>query len=218
MSAITSLDDTRYQPMLRPLWDYLAVEHTPKKSDVIFVFGGLDLAIPLKAAELYGLGLAPLILISGGAGIPTENVSQELESSVFRKEITKLGVPPTAIVEESKASNTRENVMWGMEALISKNIKVDSAILVAKPFLLRRCLATFQLQYPEVILFSCPPEGPILKFCDRPQDEFAERLLAELERLKLYAERGHIVHQSIPQSVQSAAAHLRTLLPKNPLG
>ena len=51
MSTIERLDDISYEGILLPVWEYLAVEHTPKQSEVIFVFGGIDLAVPAKAGR-----------------------------------------------------------------------------------------------------------------------------------------------------------------------
>lgn len=212
MSLIEQLNDTDYEQALLPVWEYLVVEHIPQRSDVIFVFGGIDLAVPAKAAELYLANLAPHVLISGNVGPFTKEIFSEPEAYVFKQEMTKMGVPESSIKIEDQASNTGENVTFGMRNLADRNIIINSAILVAKPFLARRCLATFQLHYPKVTLFCCPPKGPILKFCDRPRHDFAGRLLAEIDRLELYYKKGYITKQIIPHSVKSAAEQIRNFI------
>jgi hypothetical protein len=127
-------------------------------------------------------------------------------------EMVKEGVPESAFIIEDKATNALQNVILGMAVLKEQNINVNKAILVGKPFMMRRSLATFQKQFPEVVLLSCPPQGPIIKFIDRARSVFAGRLLNELARLKTYAEKGDITEQPLPESVQAGADNLREQL------
>ena len=53
---------------VQTLWDYMHVDMAPAKSDVIVGFGCYDELIPLRAAELYKAGYAPLVVFSGGLG------------------------------------------------------------------------------------------------------------------------------------------------------
>lgn len=212
MPTVEELDDAAYEELLRPVWRYLAVENEPAPSDVIFVFGGLDMAIPAYATELYKAGYAPHILISGSAGPYTQDVFKKAEAYVFMEEMLKEGVPESAFIIEDKASNALQNVIFGMAALKEHGVKVRKAILVAKPFMMRRSLATFQKQFPEVELLSCPPRGSVIKFIDRARPVFAGRLLHELARLKTYSDKGDIAEQPLPPSVQAAADDLKRRL------
>lgn len=212
MSQIEQLDDAGYEMALRPIWNFLAVEDQPESSDIIFVFGGLDLTVPARAAHLYLNGFAPSIIVSGKAGPLTQHVFAQPEAYIFRDEMIKLGVPQEAIITEDQAANTLENVLLGMRVLEGLKISVKKALLVAKPFLMRRCFATFQKQYPSINLICCPPKGTILEFCDRPRKEFAERLLAELGRIETYSQKGDITPQSLSEEIRTACANLQTFL------
>ena len=199
--SIESLDETSYEALLTPIWDYLARTDDPAPSDVIFVFGSRDLGVPRRAAELYAAGLSPRVLVTGRLGPMTERVFDKPEALVFRDELTRLGVPDRAITTEVRASNTLENVRFGM-----------SALLVAKAFVMRRCLATFARQHPEVEALGCPPAGSLQDQRDRPRAAFAARLVAELDRIDEYGTNGDIEPQVIPENVHGAACRVNALL------
>lgn len=202
---IDTLDDDAYTRLLLPLWEFLARTHVPAPSDVIFVFGSRDLDVPRRAAELYAAGLSRRVLVSGQLGPLTAPVFDRPEALVFRDELTRQGVPAGAITTEEHASNTLENVRFGMSALEAAGQAPRSALLVAKAFVMRRCLATFTRQCPAVSVRGCPPAGAMVAQRDRPRAAFAVRLLGELRRLDEYAATGDIEPQQIPASVRAAA-------------
>lgn len=205
MGDIDGLNDKAYEQLLLPVWQYLVPEADPERSDVLFVFGGLGLEVPARAAQLYENGFAPLVVISGSSGPLTQGVFTKPEAQVFKEEMVRFGVPEDVIITENHATNTGQNVTLGMKALQAAGNNIASAILVAKSFIMRRCVATFNKQFPEVRLIPCPPRGSLIQFVDRPRREFAARMLAELQRLKDYGGKGFILEQQIPQEVRIAA-------------
>ena len=102
----------------------------------------------------------------------------------------------------------------GVRALRLAGIGVRRALLVAKPFSMRRCAATFRLRHLEVEPVCCPPQAPMPDFVERSRPAFAARLVAELERLEGYALLGYIARQPrpIPRRVTEAASEIRRLL------
>ena len=50
---------------IEDITDFIFVEDKPEKADIIFIPGGNQGAIAVKAAKLYQAGYAPLILPSG---------------------------------------------------------------------------------------------------------------------------------------------------------
>lgn len=190
---------------LQVLWDYLLVAQPPAPSDVIFVFGSQDLAMPDRAAELYRGGHAPAVLATGGFGRMTRGVFDRPEALVFRDRLVAAGVPATAIVTETEAGNTLENVRLGLAALRRAGRPARSALLVAKGFVTRRAVATFAAQAPEVQVRACPPTTRLAEAIDRLPDAFAARLVAEIDRLERYGTRGDIARQQIPPAVRQAA-------------
>ncbi len=210
--SIASLDTNAYEALLAPIWDFLARIDDPAPSDVIFVFGSRDLAVARRAAELYTVGLAPRVLVTGLLGPMTERVFDKPEALVFKDELTRLGVPDHAITTEVRAGNTLENVRFGMTALAAAGQTPRSALLVAKVFVMRRCLATFARQHPEVDVRGCPPAGSLAAQRDRPRVAFAARLVGEMRRLDEYGASGDIEPQVIPETVREAARRVKVLL------
>jgi uncharacterized SAM-binding protein YcdF (DUF218 family) len=210
--SVASLDETAYEALLTPVWEFLVRTDDPAPSDVIFVFGSHDLGVARRGAELYAAGLASRVLVTGHLGLMTEGVFDKPEALVFKEELTSYGVPDHAIVTEVCAGNTLENVRFGMMALREAGHTPRSALLVAKPFVMRRCLATFARQYPAVTARGCPPAGSLAAQRDRPRGAFAARLVGEIRRLDDYGVSGDIEPQVIPESVREAGRRVEGAL------
>jgi hypothetical protein len=213
-APIGELRGQAYVELLGPIWSYLAVSETPAPADVVFTFGCGDLHVPRRAANLQLDGWAPRVLVSGGTGRRAGALFGTSEATVFARHLRWLGVPSAAIVGEDRASNTGENVTLGMRALERAGVRVRRALLVAKPFGMRRCAATFRLRHPRVETVCCPPQGELLDFVEGTRPAFAARLLAELDRLDRYPRLGFIAGEShpVPRRVAEAAAEVRRLL------
>ena len=202
------LVDTDLWPLVQPLWEYLALAETPRSADVIFVFGSRDLAVPARAAALFHAGHAPLVLVTGSYGRMTRDVFPKPEALVFRDHLVDAGVPRSAILTDPVAANTLENVRLGVEALRRVDRLPATALLVAKGFVMRRCVATFARQFGDIRVRACPPDGGATTALDRSPTEFAARLVAEIDRLERYAKSGDIRAQEIPLAVRQATRRL----------
>lgn len=187
------------------LWRYLVVTGTRGPSDVIFCFGSRDHTVPARAAELYLLGVAPWILVSGGPLF--DGARTEAES--FADDLRSFGVPEDRIIVENGSTNTGENVRFGM-AELSARVPVHRVTTVSWPLAARRCQATFGRWFPAVEVRSAPPFG------DDPADRWpatdrtVRASLGEYDRLGRYASMGFIRQESIPRSVRRAARVLRS--------
>ena len=194
--------------LLEPLWDYLALSERPQSADVIFVFGSRDLAVPSRAAELYHEGHASQVLVTGHYGRLTRDVFPKPEALVFKDHLLAEGVPSSVVLTELEAANTLENVRLGMETMRRRGRRPGSALLVAKGFVMRRCVAIFAQQFPRVAVRACPPGGGIDGALDRSEQAFASRLVAEIDRLDRYAAAGHIRDQEIPVAIRHGARRI----------
>lgn len=206
--SVDGPDEAEFQRVVLPIWEYLARADWPAPSDVIFVFGSQDLAVPRRAAELYRAGHASSVLVTGRFGPMTAEVFEKAEALVFRDELIRQQVAEHAITTEEEAGNTLENVRFGMAALRAAGQRPRSALLVSKPFVTRRCLATFRKQHPEVMVRGCPPAGSAAARRDRHWVAFAVRLIGELQRLDRYTVSGDIAPQAVPPRVSAAATRL----------
>ncbi|WP_369686219.1 YdcF family protein [Photobacterium kishitanii] len=82
----------------------------------------------------------------------------------------KWGVPNDCIYIEPLATNTGDNIIKTRELLHAKKLEPQRFILVQKPFMERRTLATFEKQWPnKAALVTSPP----LMF-----DEFANDVIS----------------------------------------
>ena len=210
--SLDQLLEPELAQLLEPVWTYLAVSHRPRPSDAIFVFGSRDLAVPRRAAALFLAGHGERIVVTGRFGPRTEGVFPKPEALVFRDTLLDEGVPDSLIVTEAEATNTLENVRFGMQALRATGRPARTALLVAKAFVMRRCLATFRRQYPGVGVWACPPQGVLSSHRDRPRAAFVARLVDEVARLERYGQQGDIIRQPIPSSVCRAVQRLESML------
>lgn len=190
---------------LRVLWSYLAVAMVPRKSDVLFCFGSSHFGVARRAARLFESGVAPWVVVTGGdegriAPYPTE-------ADAYARVLAEAGVPVERIVVERRAANTGENVAFGMRALADRGIGVRTAALVAWPTSVRRCVATFARQFPDVATTAHPAFEGFGPYAATPA-RAASAVLTELDRLRDYPHLGHITPQAIPGPVERAAARL----------
>lgn len=220
MSGAKLTDDETFASLVAPVVDYLCIRQTPQKADAIFLFGSLKLpAVWRQAAELYRQGYAPKILVAGGVGAANAGERSRFgladgssESAFIRNELIELGVPFPSIITEERSTNTLENIVFGMRRLKEEGLDARRLMLVSKPFHARRCLATFERQFPSVEVICSPPKMSVLEAVDRPRKEFAERLLGELDRLRTYADKGDISRQELPTSIKDTARKLGSVL------
>lgn len=124
----------------------------------------------------------------------------------------KNGVPEDVISLEEKATNAGENVTFGMNVLRGSGYKNESIVIVARSFMMRRAVATFSKQFPDVrIVPSCPPAS-FAQSIKTDKEKSLKRILSELKRLKEYPELDYISRVKIPQSVRNASALLEKSL------
>ncbi len=130
---------------LQDLWDYLAAADSDelKPADMIFVFGGPEETKARKAAELYHQGLASRIVFTGDTQRALVDTPHESESIRDQKIAIAHGVPPEAILIESKSFNTPLNVQNALSILAPLKPFPTRFILVNLPWYLRRATYTF---------------------------------------------------------------------------
>ena len=90
----------------------------------------------LEAARVYGVVPTSLVIPSGGPG--GEAGRGEPESSVLRRLLEANGIPVERIVEEDRASSTREEALALAEMLAARG--VSQVIVVTSPMHMRRAL------------------------------------------------------------------------------
>lgn len=195
----------------RTLWDFHVGHFGVERADFILALGSHDERIAEYAAKLYLAGLAPWLVTSGGFGKVTRHTWRVTEGEKFAMTAEGLGVPRSAIIVEADATNTGDNVTKTRDILEARGIHVATGILVTKPYMCRRAYATAAKQWPEIKwLVAAPP----LTFDEYPNDEvpldrMINLMVGDLQRLRVYGEKGFQIPVEVPESVWSSYERLR---------
>jgi uncharacterized SAM-binding protein YcdF (DUF218 family) len=165
-----------------------------KPADLLFLFGTRDdEALRAETAcRLWREGLFGMAIVSGGVtdGSPLS------ECAIIKPLMVEGGIPADRILEEHRATNTGENVMFSLPiidaALGLKNVR--SVICLGNTWTGRRYAMTLHRHWPEVEKmlitvdsFSTPRA---LWYTD---PEYRRRVLSEWDKTAPYKARGFIV-------------------------
>ena len=209
------------------IYDYLRLESTlPDAADAIVVGGsGTRTDMADRAAELYKLGIAPYIIFSGFAH-PNYGVN---EAELLKTRAIELNVPESAIATESSATNTGLNIILSAKRLRTMGINAKRIILVHKPYMARRFLATAEVQWPDprpeffVTSVNCTFSGYLeLEKARGSGDRFLSGLLKDYRAIKQHPVLGFASPQPVDRAVEVAykrllAAGFRPAVPDDSL-
>lgn len=195
------------------IWNYHLMKHDLKRSDCILVLGSHDLRVAERAAQLYLEKWAEWIVFSGGLGRLTERRWQKPEAELFAEVALKMGVPEERVVVEKQSTNTGENLKFTRQILQEKGLEFNSFIVVQKPYMERRACATFKKHWPDKECIVTSPPLSFEEYCNSPDPEINKEsvihlLVGDLQRIKVYAEKGFQIPQPIPSEVWEAYNHL----------
>jgi uncharacterized SAM-binding protein YcdF (DUF218 family) len=142
-------------------WQQISSEELPEAEAIILLGGSTRVPTPprntveiteagdrvLYAAHLYKEGKAPLIIATGGRITWLDNAPPEADS--MKNLLIEIGVPESAIIEETQALNTYENALYTKKILEQRGIK--QSLLVTSASHMPRSLRVFQKQEIDVI-------------------------------------------------------------------
>ena len=196
--------------LAKRLWDYHLLHQSLVKSDCILVLGSHDLRVAERAAAIFLQGWAPIIVFSGGLGNLTRGIWDEPEADQFAAIAERLGVPRQAMLIENKSTNTGENILFTQQLLIDNKLDFDSFIVVQKPYMERRSFATFKKHWPDKKLVVTSPKISFEEYSTGQisLDQFINIMVGDLQRIKIYPEKGYQIYQEIPGKVWEAYERL----------
>lgn len=142
-------------------WQQISSEELPEAEAIILLGGSTRVPTPprntveitesgdrvLYAAHLYKEGKAPVIIATGGRITWLQNAPPEADS--MKNLLIEIGVPESAIIEETQALNTYENALYTKKILEKRGIK--QSLLVTSASHMPRSLRVFQKQGIDVI-------------------------------------------------------------------
>jgi len=183
--------------------EFLKIEDSPKKSDVIFILGGSSISPVYKAHELYQDGYAPIIAFTSTGGVfGGEEVFGMPENEKYKEVLLGLGIPENAMISEGTTTNTLVEARRAIVFIRENGIEPNKVILVSRPIHQRRAFSTFVKQHPDVKYINCPASESL-------NEDDVKRLPGEIERLIKYAAKGDIIENEIPKNVLKACEVLR---------
>lgn len=148
--------------------NFIFLEGSPVKSDIIFIPGGSYAELAEKAAALWSNKYAPLILPSGKYSIKRGYFPKPLSKAEkyngryntewdFLKDVLiKNGVDENRILREDSAKFTYENAFKSREITDILNLQINKAIICCKAFHARRCYMYYKWAYPDAEIIICP--------------------------------------------------------------
>ncbi len=192
------------------IWDYMRFEQPLDRVDVIIGLGSADVRTADWCAKLYHEGHAPIILFTGARGRITRQEFTEDEAEVYAHRALALGVPEQAILTETNATNTGENIIYAHQLLHKEGIEPKSIIIVTKPYMLRRAYATFMKQWPEDTRPDIKCSAIDVSFEEYCRDSLysfdhvTNIMVGDLQRIREYPRLGFQIEQEIPSNVAEA--------------
>jgi uncharacterized SAM-binding protein YcdF (DUF218 family) len=193
------------------IWEYMLMHQELKPADLLLVLGSSDTRVAEYAATLYFRKLAPLILFSGSGSIHNHKPGREQfinssEAQIFADIAVKKGVPSSAIIIENKSQNTGENYQMAIQKLHERGIAPKRIILVQKPYAERRVYATGKVWLPAIELIVTSPPLSFDEYVagSRGKEHVINALVGDLQRIKIYPQKGFQIEQEMPAPVWSA--------------
>lgn len=208
------------------LWDYHLMHHPLRPVDAGIGLGSHDPGVAACAAELFHRGLFPLIVFTGANAPTTLARFPRGEAVHYREHAIALGVPSEAILVETRAANTGQNIAFTRELLAGLGVEVRSAALISRPYQQRRAYATARKLWPELDIVCASRTPPLDEYIRDIGDatRVIDMLVGDTQRIIEYPALGHAVPQDVPPRVQAAfnrlaaAGYTSRLLPSLPTG
>ena len=200
----------RIRPLVEKLWHYHQLNHEVSASGAILVLCSHDLRVAERGARLFLEGWAPLLIFSGGLGAITRTLWREPEADQFAAFAVRMGVPRERILIENRSTNTGENVLLTRQLLAERGLDPASFILVQKPYMERRSFATFRKLWPEKQVIVTSPRVSLDEYLagysheSLSADDVVSIMVGDLQRVRIYPEKGFQIPQDIPDDVWDA--------------
>lgn len=182
------------------------------KADVAILLGSRDDRVADYTAELLKNNVAPICVVTGGIVHRHDMLAaawgEKTEADHFISKLLAVGINEDRIYREPEATNTGQNATFSHALLHSRNIYPKSILIITKPYMERRALATFEAQWPDksARLNVSSVGGTIDAYCDETQDmeTVINIMVGDLQRIIEYPKRGLSVEQQIPAGIVQA--------------
>ena len=189
---------------IKVLWNYMKMNQQLKKADCIIGLGSVDTNVANIASELYLKGYADKVFFSGGLGKITNKIWNETEAEKFAKIAIKKGVPKEKIYIEKESTNTGDNFRFTKRMIEELQLDIKSCIVVCKPYDEKRARASFKKIMPEFEVIITSENISCEEYYRKNGTEWINVLVGDIQRMKLFYEKGWQVKMDIPKEVWDA--------------
>ncbi|MER7167293.1 YdcF family protein [Micromonospora sp. NPDC000207] len=192
------------------LWDYHHMHHDIVPVDVGVGLGSHDLGVAKVATDLYHRGMYPTLVFTGANAPTTIETFPRGEAVHYREHAITHGVPADAILIDTQATNTGQNIENTRTLLAEHQVPARSVILMSRPYQQRRAYATCKKLWPEVdvICASHPLSLDDYLTSIGNTKKVMDMLVGDTQRIGKYAELGYAIPQHVPDEVRAAYARL----------
>ena len=212
--ADRALRDERIRALAETIWHYHHLHHELSPADAILVLCSHDTVVATRGAELWLQRWAPLLIFAGGFGSITRRFWREPEAERFAQIAIGMGVPPDQILVENRSTNTGENIIFTKQLLAARGLDPQRFIVVQKPYMERRSYATFRKIWPEKDLVVTSPQVSFTEYLSNGShdeltaDDVVSIMVGDLQRIRVYPDKGFQIPQHIPEDVWHAYEEL----------
>lgn len=192
------------------LFDFNQMHHQVRPSSVGIGLGSHDPNVPVHAADLYHQGMFPLLVFTGANAPTTKKRFPRGEAVHFREIAIDRGVPAEAIVVETQARNTGENVTLTRELLDRHRVEAHSAVVICRPYQQRRAYTTFRATWPELDVVCSSRPLSLRDYMSTIGDPHfvVDMIVGDTQRVIEYPAAGFSSEQPVPESVVAAYRRL----------
>lgn len=174
--------------------------------------GSNDLDVAFYAAEIAKTYRFKTIICSGGVAHIDDLLNtgwDKSECDMFADVMVEQGVPNANIIREGAAKNTGDNITLSHKILNNNKIAIETGVIIQKPFMLRRALATAQKQWLDVEWKVTSRATSYEHYVsDKNEQDLINILVGDTERHNIYAKKGFQTPQEMPENVLSAKREL----------
>lgn len=178
---------------LQRIADYMMPAFPPAPSELGFLFGTRHGVLQFcdTAHALWRQGMFRRLLVSGGA----TGGQARTEAELIGERLLRLGLPESALILETEATNTGENVVFG-RAVVARHMDlaaIRSVLVIGKLCSARRYLMTLRRHWPGLRM-SVAPVNYFGVEVERwhEHEEFRARVLGEFHKIPRYLELGFL--------------------------
>lgn len=190
--------------LIQILWDYMKMNHKIRNAECIIGLGTIDINVANVASELYLKGYANKLIFSGGLGKITRKLWNETEAEKFAKIAIQRGVPSNNIYLEKESTNTGDNFRFSKKLIENLKLDIKSCIIVCKPYDEKRAYATFKKIMPEYDGIVYSENISCEEYYQKYGNEWVHVLVGDIQRMKIFYEKGWQIKMDIPQNVWKA--------------